>query len=157
MAFFPAEGGEKRIIQQAHRRFCNMNTIIQIEKDSRGAHPVQQRSDNFIPEGFIAVPEKFSEKVWESRGFCELTFKESEEGIKRIKSVKKTSPPPLPPTQRRARAYAEEETVEWFDRKITVDAANELWMRYAAEGSPHAETLTERIREAKRAIRRRIG
>ncbi|MCL2083779.1 MAG: hypothetical protein FWH06_00795 [Oscillospiraceae bacterium] len=58
-----------------------------------------------------------------------------------------------PPADLRRQAYETLPIIPWADDLITVDAANGLWVSYAAEDSPVAETLTALIIEAKQKIR----
>ena len=74
--------------------------------------------------------------------------------------IKVSKPEKLTTAQIREKAY-EEMTLKtdntplllWHDHPITVDEANVLWTKYAAEGSPTAEGLTVLIADAKAYIR----
>lgn len=62
-------------------------------------------------------------------------------------------PEPLTPEQLREQAYETEPCIEWQGEMITVDQANDLWLKYSAEGSEIANELSELIVEAKTKIR----
>lgn len=74
-----------------------------------------------------------------------------------------TEPPAIPehsPAEKREHAYQsmthkEDGTplIEWGGEAITVDAANDICLKYIAEGSPVVEELTKIIAKAKAYIR----
>lgn len=43
--------------------------------------------------------------------------------------------------------------IQWEGKNLTVDQANDLWIKYMAEGSPKADELTSLIAAAKAYIR----
>ena len=57
------------------------------------------------------------------------------------------------PAELRQQAYETEPIIEWQGELITVDAANDLWLKYSAEGSDVAATLSALIVDAKAKIR----
>ena len=64
-------------------------------------------------------------------------------------------PAPTQPTpaELREQAYETEPLIEWQGELLTVDAANDLWLKYSAEGSEVADTLSTLIAAAKAHIR----
>ena len=60
---------------------------------------------------------------------------------------------PFTPEELREQAYETMKIIEWQGEQITVDEANDLWMKYSAEGSEVANTLSELIVKAKAHIR----
>ncbi len=62
----------------------------------------------------------------------------------------------LTPAEQRKLAYETEPLIEWEGEQITVDAANRLWLGYAAEESPKADELQTMIIAAKTEIRERF-
>ena len=72
--------------------------------------------------------------------------------------TKKPEPEPEPvdppePSEQRRQAYETMPMVEWHGELITVDAANAVWVQYAAEGSDTAAALEALIHTAKEQIR----
>lgn len=64
--------------------------------------------------------------------------------------------PPVPvltPEEKREQAYRTEPIIDWQGEMITVDAANDLWLKYSAEGSIIANELSALIVQAKASIR----
>lgn len=62
-------------------------------------------------------------------------------------------PPELTPAQQRENAYANDRIVEWQEELITVDEANDLFIKYFAEDSANADILRALIIVAKSNIR----
>ncbi len=130
-------------------------TIISIEKLAPGWHDVQSQSHRTEVwlDGYIEVPETLSDLAFSIGGYCDLVI---EDGV-----LTDIIPAPLPsttftPSEQRKRAYETEPLIEWDNEQITVDAANQLWLGYAAEENPKADDLQEKIIAAKTAIRTRI-
>ena len=68
--------------------------------------------------------------------------------------------PDLTPAQQREQAYETMlynadggKLIEWEGEAITVDQANDLWLKYSAEGNTIADTLSGLIVNAKEYIR----
>lgn len=59
----------------------------------------------------------------------------------------------LTPAEQREEAYNTEAIIAWDGEMITVTAAAQLWMYYAAENSAKADELSALIVEAKQTIR----
>ena len=69
------------------------------------------------------------------------------------KAPEPPEPEPVSPAEQRQRAYETMPAVDWHGELITVDAANAIWVQYAAEGSGTAAALETLIHNAKEQIR----
>ena len=58
--------------------------------------------------------------------------------------------------EKREQAYQTEKCIEYDDKILTVDEANNIWLYYQAENNPKASELTAAIASAKAAIRERF-
>lgn len=63
------------------------------------------------------------------------------------------APPSPTPSELREQAYSIEKLITYEDTQLTVDEANDLFLKYFAEGSPKATELQTLIAEAKASIR----
>lgn len=62
---------------------------------------------------------------------------------------------PFTPAELREQAYRTEKLIAWGQDAITVDEANDMWLKYDAEGNDKAALLTDLIAAAKADIRER--
>ncbi len=127
-------------------------TIISIEKLAPGWHMAQSQSHRTEVwlDGYIEVPEALSDLAFSTGGYCDLVI---ENGVLTDIIPMPRPAPTLTPAEQRKQAYETEPLIEWDGDTITVDAANQLWLGYAAEESPKAETLQTLIIAAKFAVR----
>lgn len=127
--------------------------IIEINALDNGAHKNQTISGVIpIPDGWAVIPD---ETETENFPFGEVTAEEID-GVMTVTSwVAGVIPEPEQPTpaEQREQAYETMTIIEWQGELITVDEANDLWMKYSAEGSDTANTLSALIVEAKAKIR----
>ena len=65
----------------------------------------------------------------------------------------KNKPEEKTPSELRQNAYANVKIIEWFDKLISVDEANKLYLDYFAEANPKADQIQPLIIEAKAYIR----
>lgn len=65
------------------------------------------------------------------------------------------SPPGPSPSELRELAYTTEKLVTFRDNSLTIDEANDLFLKYFAEGSSYADELKTLIAEAKASVRER--
>lgn len=63
---------------------------------------------------------------------------------------------PFTPEELREQAYETEKLIEWDGVMLTVDGANDMFLRYTAEGNTKADELTALIAAAKAGIRERF-
>ena len=63
---------------------------------------------------------------------------------------------PFTPEELREQAYQTEQCIEWRGTILTVDEANDMFLKYDAEGNVKSDELTTLIAAAKRAIRERF-
>ena len=62
---------------------------------------------------------------------------------------------PYSPAELRERAYETEKLIAWDGAMLTVDEANDIWVKYDAEKNEKANELTILIAEAKASVRER--
>lgn len=63
---------------------------------------------------------------------------------------------PFTPMELREKAYETEKCIEWDGNIMTVDEANDMFLKYDAEGNTKANGLTSLIASAKAEIRERF-
>ena len=63
---------------------------------------------------------------------------------------------PFTPEELREQAYETEKLIEWDGAMLTVDGANDMFLKYTAEGNTKADELTALIAAAKAGIRERF-
>ena len=63
---------------------------------------------------------------------------------------------PFTPEELREQAYETEKLIEWDGVMLTVDEANDMFLKYTAEGNTKADELTALIAAAKAGIRERF-
>lgn len=63
---------------------------------------------------------------------------------------------PFTPEELREQAYETEKLIEWDGVMLTVDEANDIFLKYDAEGNTKADELTALIAAAKAGIRERF-
>ena len=63
---------------------------------------------------------------------------------------------PFTPMELREKAYETERCIEWDGNIMTVDEANDMFLKYDAEGNTKANELTSLIAAAKAEIRERF-
>ena len=128
--------------------------LIEVQALENGAHRNQTSSTVVpVPEGWAVIPD---DMVCESFPFGEVKAKK----VKGVMTVTSWTPGTLPepeaaptPVELRQQAYETEPIIEWQGELITVDAANDLWLKYSAEGSDVAAELSALIVGAKAKIR----
>ena len=126
--------------------------IIEIKALDNGSHRNQQGNFNTVPEGYAVIPDGMELKNFP---FGEVTAKK----VKGVMTVTKWTPGTIPepegqtPAELRQQAYETEPIIEWQGELLTVDAANDLWLKYSAEGSETSNTLSALIVKAKAHIR----
>lgn len=118
-----------------------MNFIFKIEDNKAELIKQAPRVDQVITQDTYPAME-FHENT-----HAELVWTE-EEGIHWIYI-------PYTPAEKREKAYRTEKIVEWDGRLLTIDEANDMWVKYDAEGNTKAAALTILIAEAKAEIRER--
>lgn len=127
--------------------------LIEIQALDNGAHNNQTINVPIpVPEGWAVIPD---EMETENFPFGELTAKEIDEVMTVTSWIAGVIPEPEQPTpaEQREQAYETMTIIEWQDELITVDTANDLWLKYSAEGSDVANTLSALIVEGKGKIR----
>ena len=87
-----------------------MNTIISTKKNKAGFHDVETRSNTYVPEGYLTVPQEFIAKL--NDGYCEITL---EAGVfTGVTPTEKPEPSPSNEVQ-----IAELEAwFKWYDRQV---------------------------------------
>lgn len=63
---------------------------------------------------------------------------------------------PFTPEELREQAYETEKLIEWDRVMLTVDGANDMFLKYTAEGNAKADELTTLIAATKAGIRERF-
>ena len=63
---------------------------------------------------------------------------------------------PFTPMELREKAYETEKCIEWEGTMMTVDGANDMFLKYYAEGNAKSDELTALIAAAKAGIRERF-
>ena len=63
---------------------------------------------------------------------------------------------PFTPVELREKAYETEKCIEWEGTMMTVDEANDMFLKYNAEGNTKSDELTTLIAAAKAEIRERF-
>ena len=63
---------------------------------------------------------------------------------------------PFTPMELREKAYETEKCIEWDGNIMTVDEANDMFLKYNAEGNAKADELTALIAASKAEIRERF-
>lgn len=63
---------------------------------------------------------------------------------------------PFTPEELREQAYETEKLIEWDGTMLTVDEANDMFLKYDAEGNSKADELTALISAEKAKIRKRF-
>lgn len=127
-------------------------TIISKELQEFGGHDVQSQSHRTEVwlDDYIEVPEALSGLAFSTGGYCDLVI---ENGVLTDIIPAPRPVPTLTSAEQRKQAYETEPLIEWDGDTITVDAANQLWLGYAAEESPKAAALQTLIIAAKFAVR----
>lgn len=127
--------------------------IIEIKALENGAHRNQTANLNTVPEGFARIPDDMT--IPDTFPFVDIETAEIDGVMTVTKMTAGTVPAPEQPTpsEQREQAYETMKIIEWQGEQITVDEANDLWMKYSAEGSEVANTLSELIVKAKAHIR----
>lgn len=127
--------------------------IVKIQQNDNGSHNNQQGNFNTVPEGYARIPDDMS--IPDTFPFVEIETAEIDGVMTVTKMTAGVMPEPEQPTpsEQREQAYETMKIIEWQGEQITVDEANDLWMKYSAEGSEVANTLSELIVKAKAHIR----
>ena len=63
---------------------------------------------------------------------------------------------PFTPKELREQAYETEKCIEWDGTMMTIDEANDIFLKYYAEGNSKSDELTTLIAAAKEVIRERF-
>lgn len=132
--------------------------IIKQDALPNGAHENQLSATQIEPpEGWLIVPDELESDAMSYLPFINMVIEDGE-----IVSVSQGKIPQedVPNSQLREQAYQimthtkdGDALILWEGNAITVDTANDLWMKYAAENHPDADVLQELIRKAKEYIR----
>lgn len=127
--------------------------IIEIKALENGAHRNQTSNLNTVLNGFARIPDDMA--IPDTFPFVNIETSDIDGVMTVTKMTAGVMPEPEQPTpsEQREQAYETMKIIEWQGEQITVDEANDLWMKYSAEGSEVANTLSELIVKAKAHIR----
>ena len=127
--------------------------IVEIKALENGAHRNQTGNFTHVPEGYARIPDDMA--IPDTFPFVEIETAEIDGVMTVTKMTTGIVPEPEQPTpaELREQAYETEPLIEWQGELLTVDAANDLWLKYSAEGSEVADTLSTLIAAAKAHIR----
>lgn len=127
--------------------------IIEIKALENGGHRNQTGNLNAVPEGYARVPDDMA--IPDTFPFVNIETSDIDGVMTVTKMTAGVMPEPEQPTpsEQREQAYETMKIIEWQGEQITVDEANDLWLKYSAEGSEVANTLSELIVKAKAHIR----
>lgn len=127
--------------------------IIEIQALENGSHRNQIGIFNTVPAGYAKIPDDMN--IPATFPFVDIEV-EDIDGIMTVTDMTVgivPDPEQISPAEQRELSYETMKIIEWQGDLITVDAANDLWLKYSAEGSEVANTLSALIVEAKSKIR----
>ena len=127
--------------------------IIEIQAFENGSHRNQIGIFNTVPAGYAKIPDDMN--IPATFPFVDIKAEEVDGVMTVTEMTAGIVPAPEQPTpaEQRELAYETMTIIEWQGDLITVDVANDLWLKYSAEGSEVANTLSALIVEAKAKIR----
>ncbi|GEM_PF-1272751 len=134
-----------------------MTLYIKIQAEINGAHANQSTIISDPPYGYIEVPAELEENARQYLPWATLTIENDiltgitfDEDSKTAWELANQ----LSNTELREQAYETDPVISWDSNTMTVDAANQLWAAYSAEGNTDKATqLQALIVAAKTTIR----